>query len=462
MSEQTTQVKDMEEVKVQVNPNTVETKELFTDKVTTISAEDGYRIPIAFGICRNDMSVLNPNTVLQSNFLVTNIGENNGSAAVFQQAIKQVMIPGEPKLTNLVHTSDNEAVYNIDEEFLENALAMFKPFLEEAVDDKHLNVQCVKLLEAIRVGMTNQNQQGVVFGVGSYTYRIVFIYQDTNVETVESTYLKLYALSEGKAPLRSLNLDGAFGLLTNCAWLANGVPTELELLRMKGMELKAVGNYPKIDYVDKFPRMLQHVIPADNTRILDTSKVRMGARLAAGTTVMPGASYINFNAGTLGPVMVEGRISSSAVVGAGTDIGGGASILGVLSGTDGDPISIGKECLLGANSVTGISLGDGCIVDAGLTILPKTPIQLDSEIYEELKKINPDMIKLVDDEFNRNEDRLAEVYAFELSGLNGIHFRMHKSKGMNVNGMYGNSEFQIGMVVCALSNRKVVLNSELH
>ncbi len=94
----------------------------------------------------------------------------------------------------------------------------------------------------------------------------------------------------------------------------------------------------------------------------------MGASLASGTTVMPGASYINFNAGTLGSVMVEGRISSSAIVGSGSDVGGGASILGVLSGTDGNPISIGENCLLGANSVTGIPMGDGCIVDAGVAI----------------------------------------------------------------------------------------------
>ncbi len=98
--------------------------------------------------------------------------------------------------------------------------------------------------------------------------------------------------------------------------------------------MKLRGTFPNIDSVDKFPRYLQHIIPADNTRILDSSKVRFGAQLSAGTTVMPGASYINFNAGTLGPVMVEGRISSTAIVGSGSDVGGGASILGVLSGTD--------------------------------------------------------------------------------------------------------------------------------
>ena len=153
------------------------------------------------------------------------------------------------------------------------------------------------------------------------------------------------------------------------------------------IELKLANEYPHIDFVDKFPRFLSHIIPADNTRILDTSKVRFGAQLANGTTVMPGASYINFNAGTLGPVMVEGRISSSAVVKEGADIGGGASILGVLSGTNGNPITIGKNTLLGANSVTGIPLGDGCIVGAGNAVLEGTKIYINEKEREKIKSI---------------------------------------------------------------------------
>jgi len=201
--------------------------------------------------------------------------------------------------------------------------------------------------------------------------------------------------------------------------------------------MKLKGTFPNIDSVDKFPRYLQHIIPADNTRILDASKVRMGAQLAAGTTVMPGASYINFNAGTLGPVMVEGRISSSAIVGSGSDVGGGASILGVLSGTDGNPISIGENTLLGANSVTGLPVGDGCIVDAGVTILAGTKIHIKPEELAKIKEANPDA-KLEDKEYFKGA---------ELANLNGIHYRQNSVTGE---------------VMALRSTREVKLNEELH
>ena len=201
--------------------------------------------------------------------------------------------------------------------------------------------------------------------------------------------------------------------------------------------MKLHGTFPNIDSVDKFPRYLQHIIPADNTRILDSAKVRMGAQLAAGTTVMPGASYINFNAGTLGPVMVEGRISSSAIVGSGSDVGGGASILGVLSGTDGNPISIGENTLLGANSTCGIPLGDACIIDGGLAIFAGTKV-----------KITPDQLALIQEanpEANLEQKELFR--ADELQGLNGLHFRQDSTTGE---------------VIARRSTREVKLNEDLH
>ena len=260
------------------------------------------------------------------------------------------------------------------------------------------------------------------------------MFEDVQPQSVEAVYLKLYALSLGKAPLRSLNLNGAFGKLENVAWEGNN-PIELAWLRENEIELKLTNKYPNIDFVDKFPRYLQHVIPADNTRILDTSKVRFGAHVAAGTTVMPGASYINFNAGTLGPVMCEGRISSSAIVGANSDIGGGASILGVLSGTDGIPISIGENTLLGANSTTGISIGNSCIVDGGLSIFAGTKVYISDNEIAKIIEVNP-------------EAKLSNnMKAKELSGLNGIHFRQNS---------------QNGQYIVMRSTREVKLNSELH
>lgn len=420
-----------------------ETVDEMNEAIDAAKNVEGYVEPFAFGITRNDMGSVDTTKVLQCNYLVTNVNENMGSAAVFKQALEQV-IGAEPVASNIVHKSENEAVYNVDGVFLDNCLKTFKPILEESIGAKHLNVQVIRLLQAIKEQMEQEDpkQSNVAFGKGNYTYRITFIYKDAPVETVEAGYLKLYALSEGKVAIRSLNLDGLFGKLTNCAWLSTGEPVELDALRIRQMELKAVGQYPKVMYVDKFPLMLQHVVPADNTRILDSSKVRMGAQLASGTTVMPGASYINFNAGTEGPVMVEGRISSSAVVGAGSDIGGGASILGVLSGTDGNPITIGENCLLGANSVTGIPLGNACIVDAGTTVLANTPVFVDPTNYDKINLANED------NELSANVDSDGmEFYAKEFEGMNGLHFRFDVTQGR---------------MIVMRSNRKVVLNKELH
>ncbi|HHO42837.1 MAG TPA: 2,3,4,5-tetrahydropyridine-2,6-carboxylate N-succinyltransferase, partial [Epsilonproteobacteria bacterium] len=232
------------------------------------------------------------------------------------------------------------------------------------------------------------------------------------------------------------NLNGAFGILSNVAWVGN-TPYELDYLREHEIEMKLSGTYPVIDSVDKFPRYLQHIIPADNTRILDASKVRMGAQLAPGTTVMPGASYINFNAGTLGAVMVEGRISSSAIVGSGSDVGGGASILGVLSGTDGNPISIGENTLLGANSVTGVPLGDGCIVDAGIAILAGTKISISPQELIKIQQANP----------GAQLEQKSIFKGSELQGLHGIHYRQDSTTGE---------------IIGRRSTREVTLNSELH
>ena len=225
-------------------------------------------------------------------------------------------------------------------------------------------------------------------------------------------------------------------MLQNVAWSVDGEPIELDWLRANEIKLKMSGCYPAILCVDKFPRYLSHVVPADNVRVLDTAKVRMGAHLAGGTTVMPGAAYVNFNAGTTGSVMIEGRVSSSVVVGEGSDVGGGASILGVLSGTNGNAVSIGKNCLLGANSVTGIPLGDKCIVDAGIAILEGTKVYIAAAEREKLARINPNF------SFER------EIYkGLELANLNGLHFRQNS---------------QNGQICVALNVRAIKLNENLH
>jgi len=386
----------------------------FKEFINSVENSNNYRKPLGFGIARVDRGQKNADRILQATFPVVNWDENFGSAAVFVKSLQESGID--------VDFSGSEFVATIDDTFVKNAMNAFAPFISEAVGDAHKNVQVIKVL----------NEMGDI----GRDFKIVFIFEDDAPKSVEAVYLKLYALSLGKAKLRSLNLNGAFGVLTNVAWVGR-TPYELDYLRENEIEMKLNGTFPNIDSVDKFPRYLQHIIPADNTRILDASKVRMGAQLAPGTTVMPGASYINFNAGTLGPVMVEGRISSSAIVGSGSDVGGGASILGVLSGTDGNPISIGENTLLGANSVTGVPLGDGCIVDAGIAILAGTKVHIKPEELEKIKEANPDA-KIEDKEYFKGA---------ELANLNGIHYRQDSTTGE---------------MIAKRSTREVKLNEELH
>lgn len=178
-------------------------------------------------------------------------------------------------------------------------------------------------------------------------------------------YLRLHLLSHRLIRPNEANLEGLFGVLTNVAWTSLGpVPAEeVDAVRLRarrgGVRLEVYG-------VDKFPRMTDYVVPP-GVRIADADRVRLGAYLAAGTTVMH-EGFVNFNAGTLGVSMVEGRISAGVVVGDGTDVGGGASIIGTLSGGGQITVSIGERCLLGANSGIGIPLGDDCVVEAGCYI----------------------------------------------------------------------------------------------
>ncbi len=211
----------------------------------------------------------------------------------------------------------------------------------------------------------------------------------------EDAYLRLHLLSHRLARPRSINMDGTFGVLNNVAWTNLGpvAVAELDAVRLR-VRLGAVEGCRVLSVhgLDKFPRMTDYVVPS-GVRIADADRVRLGAHLAEGTTVMH-EGFCNFNAGTLGTSMVEGRISNGVVVGDGSDIGGGASIMGTLSGGGQEVITIGERCLLGANSGIGISLGDDCVVEAGLYVTAATPV------------MTPDGV----------------VRARELSGIGGVMF----------------------------------------
>ena len=198
--------------------------------------------------------------------------------------------------------------------------------------------------------------------------------------TTLDVYLRLHLLSHRLIKPHGTNLDGVFGLLNNVVWTSIG-PCEVDSFEVTRARLKAVHGHITVFSVDKFPRMVDYVMPS-GVRIADADRVRLGAHLASGTTVMH-EGFVNFNAGTLGASMVEGRISAGVVVGDGSDVGGGASIMGTLSGGGKEIISIGEKTLLGANSGCGISLGDNCIIEAGTYITAASKLRLpDGEIVK--------------------------------------------------------------------------------
>ncbi|MFL0423998.1 MULTISPECIES: 2,3,4,5-tetrahydropyridine-2,6-dicarboxylate N-succinyltransferase [Kocuria] len=215
-------------------------------------------------------------------------------------------------------------------------------------------------------------------------------------------YLRLHLLSHRLAQPNTLNLDGIFGLLANVAWTSRG-PVLAEDLTRSLLRLRA-GGAVTVFGVDKFPRMVDYVVPS-GVRIGDADRVRLGAHLGEGTTVMH-EGFVNFNAGTLGAAMVEGRISAGVVVHDHTDIGGGASIMGTLSGGGKQRITLGERCLLGANAGVGISLGDDCVVEAGLYVTAGTRVSLLDAAAE------PRVVK-----------------ASELSGVSNLLFRRNSTTG---------------------------------
>jgi 2,3,4,5-tetrahydropyridine-2-carboxylate N-succinyltransferase len=222
---------------------------------------------------------------------------------------------------------------------------------------------------------------------------------DTPPKDVADAFLRLQLLSHRIVKPHGQSLDGIFGILNNVVWTSAG-PCSVSTFSSVGPKLRAKYGTLTVFAVDKFPRMVDYVVP-EGVRIADADRVRLGAYLASGTTVMH-EGFVNFNAGTLGKSMVEGRISAGVVVGDGSDIGGGASIMGTLSGGGKQVISIGERCLLGANAGLGISLGNDCVIESGAYVTAGSKITL------------PDG---------------SVVKASELSGANNLLFRRNSKSG---------------------------------
>ncbi|MGZ4399750.1 MAG: tetrahydrodipicolinate N-succinyltransferase N-terminal domain-containing protein [Gaiellaceae bacterium] len=302
----------------------------------------------AFGIGIAHLSALKPERVLDTHFATVNLGERARAARALADSVG--------------HRSGG-ATYELGATAIEAALAALRP-LDDGGEHPNLRV-----LEQLTEAALEDDEWTLERPV------VTFI-EDLAAPPVDAhdVYLRLHLLSQRRVRPHGLNLENVFGLLTTVVWTNQG-PFDPELFEEARLAYCMAGAPVRVHSVDKFPRMVDYVVPS-GVRIADADRVRLGAHLAEGTTVMH-EGFVNFNAGTLGSSMVEGRISAGVIVGAGSDIGGGASIMGTLSGGGGEVIRIGEKCLLGANSGIGISLGDGCTVEAGLYVTAGTRVTME-------------------------------------------------------------------------------------
>lgn len=348
----------------------IKTTEDFATFVAEVESQSGYRRPLALGVGVARTS--EDGILLDTFFPMPNYNQNFGAAAV---------------LANVLGHKSGTATYALTIEDHAAMLDCFFPFLNDG--KHHSNIAALKIIDDI--WSCSDNTEMVVSFVDQPEF-------DRGPQSVSDAYLRLHLLSHRLVEPNGINLDGIFAVLPNNAWTNEG-PIALDELEDRRAAAMRKGQPLHVNAVDKFPRMVDYVVPS-GVRIADASRVRLGAHLAEGTTVMH-EGFVNFNAGTLGQSMVEGRISAGVVVGDQSDLGGGCSTMGTLSGGGKEKISIGRGCLIGANAGVGISLGDLCRVEAGLYLTAGTKLTYKEEI----------------------------VKALELSGRNGLTFRRNSLSG---------------------------------
>ena len=313
------------------------------------------------------------------------------------------------------HNSNNEMIdvryqliLNKDQELF-NGLNLKNPGFEELKS----------MIQGSQDSKEFEGSLNKIFSIGD-NQKIVMecMEEDIEVSNICDAYIKLYLLSLRISKPNSINLDGIFAALPNVAWTNLGPvdPKDIDLFRSKYGEFS-------VRSVDKFPPMTDYVIPS-GVRIADSSRVRLGAYLSEGTTIMH-EGFVNFNAGTLGAAMIEGRISAGVVIGKNSDLGGGCSTMGTLSGGNDVKISVGEDCLLGANSGLGIPLGDRCIVEAGLYLTGGSKVEV----------------------LNSNRDLIETVKASSLSGQNDLLFIRNSLTGS---------------IQCSPNQKSISLNEALH
>jgi 2,3,4,5-tetrahydropyridine-2-carboxylate N-succinyltransferase len=323
-------------------------REQFVAMATALRGREGYAEPVAFGIGVATYADAD-GAVLDTWFPVVNLNENLGAAAI---------------VADVVGHDGDAGTYELTTEVLDEVLARCAPMLDDGEDHPNLRVLAELAASTDAEPLLPVRRAPVVTFISDL---------DDAPADAHDVYLRLHLLSYRLVPPHGLNLDGQFGLLSNVVWSTVG-PCDVASFEAARTRLRARGVPVGVTSVDKFPRMLDYVVPT-GVRVADGERVRLGAHLAEGTTVMH-EGFVNFNAGTLGNAMVEGRISAGVVVGANSDVGGGSSIMGTLSGGGKEVIAVGEDCLLGANAGLGISLGDRCIVEAGLYLTAGTIVTL--------------------------------------------------------------------------------------
>ena len=320
----------------------------FKAMVASLRERRGYTEPAAFGIGIATVADAD-GAVLDTWYASVNVDQNLGAAAL---------------LADIVGHDGGAGTVRLAREHMDEMLARGAVFADAL--DEHPNLAVMAALRDVpeRPGPLPVTKVPVVTFIGSL---------DQAPVDAHDVYLRLHLLSHRLVRPHGLSLEGQFGLLANVVWTSMG-PCDVASFPAAQRSVRFTGAVLTVSSVDKFPRMIDYVVPP-GVRIADAERVRLGAHLADGTTVMH-EGFVNFNAGTLGSAMVEGRISAGVVVGADTDLGGGASIMGTLSGGGKEVISVGEQCLIGANAGIGISLGDRCIVEAGLYVTAGTVVTL--------------------------------------------------------------------------------------
>ncbi len=375
----------------QPRPTTVEE---FTALVAAARQRPEFTEPAAFGLGVASIADAD-GSVLDTWFPALNLGENAGFAAL----VHDVCGTGAPSGT-----------VRLEPEHVDEVLARSQVHRDAL--DQHPNLAVLDGLAGLpeRPNALPVHKQVVLTSIAAL---------DAPPVDASDVYLRLHLLSSRRVAPHGVSLEGQFGLLANVVWTTLG-PCDVASFPLAQRAVRSAGGVLGVTSVDKFPRMIDYVVPS-GVRIADAERVRLGAHLAEGTTVMH-EGFVNFNAGTLGSSMVEGRISAGVVVGADSDVGGGASIMGTLSGGGKEVISVGERCLIGANAGIGISLGNGCIVEAGLYVTAGTVVTLPDGSRRKAKELSgaPDLL------FRRNSvTGTVEVLPREGTWAEGLNEALH-------------------------------------